>query len=210
MNAEDHSTKIQGLFAAGEVSGGLHGANRLGGNSLAEILVFGKRAGLGSISYSKNLNKNIYDLNIVNKAHSNINKFFKKGKYSPKDLQTNLNKIMWKYCGVLKNGSDLDIALSKIKDIQNQFENINLREDSNLASNLFQTLDLQSSLVTSQATIISAIARQESRGAFQRKDYKATNLNSKFNTYIRMNEKDCSLYITKKPVKSLPKEIKNF
>ena len=134
----------------------------------------------------------------------------KEGRHSPKDLQTNLHKIMWKYCGVLKNSSDLDIALSKIKDIQNQFENINLREDSNLASNLFQTLDLQSSLVTSQATIISAIARQESRGAFQRKDYKATNLNSKFNTHIRMNEKDYSLYLTKKPVKFLSKRIKKL
>ena len=55
MNAFSHSTQVKGLYAAGEVVGGLHGANRLGGNSLAEILVFGKRAGIYSTEYSKNI-----------------------------------------------------------------------------------------------------------------------------------------------------------
>ena len=55
LNAEDHGTTVKGLFAAGEAAGGLHGANRLGGNSLAEILIFGKRAGLASVNYSNEL-----------------------------------------------------------------------------------------------------------------------------------------------------------
>ena len=78
INASDHSTAIKGLFAAGEVAGGLHGANRLGGNSLAEILVFGKRTGLASAIYSKELSCHRRSYELINKAHENIDKLLKK------------------------------------------------------------------------------------------------------------------------------------
>ena len=80
LNASDHKTSLKGLFAAGEVAGGLHGANRLGGNSLAEILVFGKRAGIASVNYSNNLSSHVRSKDVIKKAHKNINNFLKKGK----------------------------------------------------------------------------------------------------------------------------------
>ena len=78
LDAEKHSTPIKGLYAAGEVAGGLHGANRLGGNSLAEILIFGRRAGIASIEYSNNLSAQIRSKKVVQEAHENINCHIKK------------------------------------------------------------------------------------------------------------------------------------
>ena len=69
VNPENLSTSVEGLFAAGEVAGGLHGANRLGGNSLAEILVFGKRAGIASAKYSKKIDQQLRSKETINVAH---------------------------------------------------------------------------------------------------------------------------------------------
>ena len=97
VNPEDLSTSVNGLFAAGEVSGGLHGANRLGGNSLAEIIIFGKRAGIASVNYSRNLKQQVRSNKIIYLAHENINKFIKNGNELVMPLQNELRLIIWKY-----------------------------------------------------------------------------------------------------------------
>ena len=79
VNPKNYSTYIEGLFAAGEVAGGLHGANRLSGNSFAEIIIFGKRAGLVSIKYSKKSKNHIRSLKSITLAHDNINQYIKNG-----------------------------------------------------------------------------------------------------------------------------------
>ena len=82
VNPENLSTSVYGLFAAGEVTGGLHGANRLGGNSLAEILIFGKRAGISASRFSRNKSNKLKINKSVELAHENINKFIKDGNLS--------------------------------------------------------------------------------------------------------------------------------
>ena len=127
VNPEDLSTSVEGLFAAGEVTGGLHGANRLGGNSLAEILVFGKRAGISSSNYSKKINHQLRSNLSVALAHENINKFIKNGDELVRPLQNELRLIMWKYCGVIKNETLLLEGLSKIENIKIQLSDIDVR-----------------------------------------------------------------------------------
>ena len=97
VNPEDLSTSIHGLFAAGEVAGGLHGANRLGGNSLAEIIIFGKRAGVASVNYSRNLKQQVRSNKIIYQAHDNINKFIKNGNELVRPLQKELQLIILVY-----------------------------------------------------------------------------------------------------------------
>ena len=109
----DLSTSVEGLFAAGEVAGGLHGANRLGGNSLAEIIIFGKRAGIASANYSMKLSSQILSKEAIELAHNNINKFIKNGSEFVRPLQHKLRLIMWKYCGVVKNEKLLKKVLMK-------------------------------------------------------------------------------------------------
>ena len=210
VNAIDHSTCIKGLFAAGEVAGGLHGANRLGGNSLAEILIFGKRVGEASANYSKNLNIHFRSKLIIKKAHENINKFLKKGNKLAKPLQHNLRNIMWQYCGVVKNDELLNLGLKKVREIKNQLNELDVRVDKYNFNDLILAFDLESSIISSEATIISAIHRKESRGAHQRNDYPYLDSKQNYNIAIKLDVKDNNLYLEKKSQYELRKELKKL
>ena len=210
LDAIDHETSVQGLFAAGEVAGGLHGANRLGGNSLAEILIFGKRAGLASVNYSNELSYQVRSKEVIQQTHKNINKFLKKGKELAIPLENNLRNIMWEYCGVIKNKELLLIGLQKISAIKNKLNNLDVRIDQHSCKDLIFALELESAVISSEATILSALEREESRGAHQRNDFPEIISSKNFNVSIKMNNKKNTLTISKKPLKSLRKELSDL
>ena len=209
VNPEDLSTSVEGLFAAGEVAGGLHGANRLGGNSLAEILIFGKLAGIASSKYSKKIGQQLRSNEIIKLAHENINKFIKNGDELVRPLQYELSLIMWKYCGVIKNESLLLEGLSKIEVIKNKLKNIDIRIDKYNCEDLVLIFNLQSSLISAKATIISALERNESRGAHQRSDFPKLKTSFQFNTLVSMDENH-NLKISKLPLKELDENLKKI
>ena len=209
VNPENLSTSVEGLFAAGEVAGGLHGANRLGGNSLAEILIFGKRAGIASTNYSKNIHQQMRSNKSIALAHENINKFIKNGNELVRPLQHELRQIMWKYCGVVKNKTLLLKGLEKVERIKNQLYKIDVRIDKHNCEDLSMAFNLQSSLISAKSTIISALKRNESRGAHQRSDFPSINPNFKFNFVVSMDE-DENLKISKIPLKEFNKNLKNI
>ncbi len=199
------STNVNGLFAAGEVAGGLHGANRLGGNSLAEILIFGKRAGLGSTSYSRNLESQIRSREVINIAHENIDKFMKNGSELVRPLQNELRHIMWEYCGVIKNQTLLSQGLQKVHYLKSKLKYIDVQIDEHNCDDLALIFDLQSSLISAEATLVSAIARNESRGSHQRNDFKEINQSFDFNCVVALNESNNNVDLSKIPIKKLNK-----
>ena len=205
VDPENLSTSVQGLFAAGEVTGGLHGANRLGGNSLAEIIIFGRRAGIAASKYSKNIDKQLRSNKAVDIAHENINNFIKNGSELVRPLQNELRLIMWKYCGVIKNEILLLEGLSRIERIKTKISNIEVRIDQYNCEDLALIFDLQSSLISAKATIVSALQRNESRGAHQRSDYPKLDPLCQFNCLVSMDENN-NLEISKVPLKGLNKE----
>ena len=210
VNALEHCTTVNGLFAAGEVAGGLHGANRLGGNSLAEILIFGKRAGIASVNYSRKINYQLRCYETVQRAHANINKFLKKGKELAIPLQNDLREIMWKYCGVVKNKDLLLIGLQKIRNIKSKLKNLDVRIDETSCKDLVFALDLESSLISSESTVLSAIEREESRGAHQRSDFPKINREKNFNVFTKLNKNNDQLEIKKKPIKKIRQELNDL
>ncbi len=195
ISPEDHCTSIRGLYAAGEVAGGLHGANRLGGNSLAEILIFGKRAGLASISYSKQINSHIKSDKSIKKAHENINRFLRKGTEAVTPLQLHLSNTMWKYCGVIKDKELLETGLKKVLEIKDMIESVNIRSSDSSYKDLIQIFNLEASVTSAQATILSALQRKESRGAHQRSDYPKLNPSERCNYHIKLNKRTLDLDI---------------
>ncbi len=209
VNPSSLSTSVNGLFAAGEVTGGLHGANRLGGNSLAEILVFGKRAGIASSIYSKRIDQQMRSNEIIFLAHENINKFIKNGNELVRPLQHELRLIMWKYCGVIKNKMLLLEGLSKIESIKTKLNDIDVRIDKYNCEDLALIFDLQSSLLSAKATIISALHRNESRGAHQRSDFPKLDPSSQFNCLVSMDE-NSNLKISKVPLKKMNDNLKKI
>ena len=209
VNPKTLSTSVRGLFAAGEVTGGLHGANRLGGNSLAEIIIFGKRAGIASSKYSKRIDHQLRSNKIIAIAHENINRFIKKGDELVRPLQHELRLIMWKYCGVIKNEILLLEGLSKIESIEKKLHNIDIRIDKYNCQDLSLIFDLQSSLISAKSTILSSLERKESRGAHQRSDFPKLKPNFKFNCLVKMDE-NSNLRISKVPLKELNEKHKKI
>jgi len=209
VNPENLSTSVEGLFAAGEVAGGLHGANRLGGNSLAEILIFGRRAGIAASKYSKNIDQQLRSNKAIAVAHENINKFIKNGNELVRPLQNELRLIMWKYCGVIKNETLLLEGLSKIESIKSKLSDIDVRIDQYNCEDLALIFDLQSSLFSAKATIVSALQRNESRGAHQRSDFPILDPLCQFNSLVSMDNEN-NLKISKVPLKELNEEQKTI
>ena len=198
------------MYAAGEVAGGLHGANRLGGNSLAEILIFGKKAGIASVSYSNQLKAQIRsDISIQN-AHENINNFLNKGTELAKPLQHELSNVMWKHCGVIKDKKLLEAGLKKVKDIRNIIKDVDVRIDYQSCDDLVQIFDLEASVISAQATILSAIYRKESRGSHQRSDFKELNTDQQSNYYVKLNKQNFDLEISKRDISPLRKDLQSI
>ena len=204
------STCIKGLYAAGEVTGGLHGANRLGGNSLAEILIFGKRAGIASANYSRLINKRIRSNEIINQAHENINSLIKNGNQFSEQLQNELRLKMWKYCGVIKNEKSLYKGLGEIKILREKSQDVDVRISENDCQDLVSAYNLQSSLISAEATFISALERKESRGSHQRSDFEATKSECEFNCQIFTKDINNNLEVSRIPLKKLDKNLNNL
>ena len=176
---------------------------------MAEIIIFGRRAGIASSKYSKNLNQQLRSNKIISLAHENINKFIKNGNELVRPLKQELRLIMWKYCGVIKNEMLLLEGLSKIENIKTKLDDIDVRIDNYNCKDLALTFDLQSSLSSAKATIISALQRNESRGAHQRSDFPTLDESCQFNCLISMDENE-NLKISKVPLKVLDEKLKTI
>ncbi len=209
VTPEEHSTGVEGLYAAGEVTAGLHGANRLGGNSLAEILIFGKRAGAAASKRSKNIDIHRRSKKVIENAHENLNSYIKNGSEVARPLQRALRNIMWEYGGVVKNEKKLKKGIQEIENLKEASKDLDVRPDSEGYQDLMLAFDLQASLVSSESTLISALSREESRGAHQRDDYKE--LNNDFNVNMRVQfDSDDKILLSKDNVPALNKDLKDL
>ena len=207
VSDKDHSTGVNGLFACGEVAGGLHGANRLGGNSLAEILVFGKQTGQSAVEYSKDLSNHLRSNDSINEAHKNINKHLKKGNQIAREIEHKIRDTMWKNCGVVREEKSLNNAIENINKLSELATDIDVRVDSGDYHDLILAFNVESSLITAKATILSALARKESIGSHQRKDFPHNNNNNNQVNYLIYKGKDDLKLIIRK-VKEVKEDLK--
>ena len=219
VDSDTHKTNIEGLYAAGEVASGLHGANRLGGNSLAEILIFGRRAGRSASERSKNIDAQYRSKECIKLAHDKINSFIKSGSQMARPLQRELRNIMWEHCGVVRDASKLKKGLEKIDGLKKSLIELDVRPNSEGFEDLMLAFDLEGSIISASATLLSAAKRQESRGAHQRTDYKE--IDNSFNLNIKVNmDSDGNLKLSEKKLDKMSeaqeraikhtKQINNF
>ena len=208
VNPSDHSTNVVGLYAAGEVAGGLHGANRLGGNSLAEILVFGKITGSAAANYSKNLNFQNRSQIIISKAIENINKEIKNGTEMAKPLQNELGKIMWNCCGVIRNQEKLNQGIAKLINLKKMLNHIDVRVADGEFGDLAKFFDFKFSLISAEATLKSAKLRNESRGSHQRSDFPLLDIKQQVNYKSLIKNKEVE--VSKENIKELNSRLKNL
>jgi len=173
VDAETSMTTVEGLFACGEAAGGMHGANRLGGNSLSDLLVFGNLSGKKAVEYSKGLKSypkiNDEDIkHIIKKATSILNR--EKGN-NPYIIHEDLQKNMQYNVGIIRTKKEITDGINTIDDLKSQFENVKAPGSSQFNPGWHEALALRNLLISSEAVSKSALLREESRGAHTREDF---------------------------------------
>ncbi len=211
VDADTAATRVPGLFAAGEVSGGMHGANRLGGNSLSDLVVFGRRAGLGAAQYAKQLtSKPQVSENQITQTIETMEKPLKAASgINPYDLHKELMTIMSTYVGIYREEADLITGLNKLKELKSKLDKLKVKDTKVFNPGWHLCHDLKNMLISSEAIAMSALSRKESRGAHSRLDY--PNLDAQLgtaNTAISCDNGEMKL--AQVPLTEMPSELKEI
>ncbi len=169
VDAETQESTVSGLFAAGEVGGGMHGANRLGGNSLSDLLVFGRRAGQHAAS-KRGSPPAIPDAEIEQAMHDALEPFEREGE-NPFAVQSALQAVMQKNAGIIRDRHGLETALAELEKLNGRARQVGVTGSREYNPGWHTALDLRCLLVVSEATARAALERTESRGGHTRSDY---------------------------------------
>ncbi len=163
---------VPGLFAAGEVAGGMHGSNRLGGNSLSDLLVFGRRAGMGAVEYVKNNTATPVSEAAIKAAAAKIQApFDRQGGENSYSLHAELQEVTHNLVGIIRTGAELKEAIAKIADIRKRSANVAVTGGRKFNPGFHLAFDLDNMLLVAESTAKSADSREESRGGHTRDDF---------------------------------------
>jgi succinate dehydrogenase / fumarate reductase flavoprotein subunit len=209
VNADTTATTVPGLFAAGEVAAGLHGANRLGGNSLSDLLVFGRRAGLYAAEYVKSFSGSAAVNNDQVEAYANtmLAPFESKGNENPYTIHADLQETMQNLVGIIRAESELKQALEIIDKLKQRTHKVKVEGNRHYNPGWHLALDLHSLLTFAEAATLAAIERKESRGGHTRDDFPNTDPKfAKVNVIVRM--KNGELALAQEPLPEMPDELK--
>jgi succinate dehydrogenase / fumarate reductase, flavoprotein subunit len=207
VNPETAATSVPGLYAAGEVASGLHGANRLGGNSLSDILVFGRRAGIAAVEYVKSAGAPVAAPEDIEKEVNRVlSPFRATNGQNPFDLKDKIAQTMWKYVGIVRNEEDLKKGLEEIQRIRLDSKNVQAKGPRPFNQSWADSLAVWNMCLDCEALIMSAMTRKESRGAHTRSDYPKKDDSWLVNIIVFL--KDGQMSLDKVPVPQMPDEYK--
>lgn len=172
VRPDDHSTDVTGLYAIGEASSGLHGANRLGGNSLIELLVFGRIVGAAAADHSAGLTAQHRSAEAIQDAEREVgDTLAADGHENVRALQRDIRNTMTDAGGVVRDETSLLEGLRQLDDLDARAHDIGVHPDVAGFAELAHAFDLRASLMAARATLTCALERRESRGAHNRSDY---------------------------------------
>ena len=209
VDADTAATTVPGLFAAGEVAGGMHGANRLGGNSLSDLIVFGRRAGIGAADYAEGLTGTVEpEVSQATEAASEaLSPFSREGGESPYRIHADLQECMQTLVGIIRTETELIQALDEISKLKDRASKVSVQggREYNPAWNL--ATDLPSMLAVSEMVARGALDRKESRGGHTRDDYPSPDPEfAKVNLVQRLQ--DGKHTVQPEPLPEMPDELK--
>jgi succinate dehydrogenase / fumarate reductase flavoprotein subunit len=198
---------VPGLFAAGEVAGGMHGSNRLGGNSLSDLLVFGRRAGMGAIEYLKNNGANPVSEASIKAAAAKIQApFDRQGGENSYSLHAELQEVTHNLVGIIRTGAELKDAIAKIADIRKRSANVAVSGGRKFNPGFHLAFDLDNMLLVAESTAKSADSREESRGGHTRDDFPG--MDNKWRQVNHISSFDGEkVNIRKQALPPMPKEL---
>jgi succinate dehydrogenase / fumarate reductase flavoprotein subunit len=198
---------VPGLFAAGEVAGGMHGSNRLGGNSLTDLLVFGRRAGIGAVDYVKKNGSNPVSQAAITAAATKIQApFDREGGENSYSLHAELQEITHNLVGIIRTGAELKDAITKIAEIRKRSANVSVSGGRKFNPGFHLAFDLDNMLLVAESTAKSAINREESRGGHTRDDFPV--MNEKWRQINNISSFDgTQVNIREQVLPTIPKEL---
>ncbi|HEY0428034.1 MAG TPA: fumarate reductase/succinate dehydrogenase flavoprotein subunit [Pyrinomonadaceae bacterium] len=211
VDADTQASTVPGLFAAGECAAGINGANRLGGNSLSDLLVFGKRAGEYAAKYAQeNDFGQIAGEQIDKTVRWSLEAFDRANGENPFQIQHDLQDMMQDLVGIVRHEDEMQSALIGIKELKERREKISLTGNIDFNPSWHTALDLHNLLNVSEAITLAAIERKESRGGQFRDDYPAkVEEFGKINFTIKKGA-DGEMQITRVPIPEMPAELKQI
>jgi succinate dehydrogenase / fumarate reductase flavoprotein subunit len=210
VDADTAQSTLPGLFAAGEAAAGLHGANRLGGNSLSDLLVFGRRAGLAAAKHAKETAPPNIDAAQIDAAEKYaLAPFQRQGGENPYAIHRDLQKTMQSLVGIFRERADLEKALVELRQLNERWTHTSVEGSRMFNPGWHLALDLKSMLTISEAVARCALVREESRGAHSRIDF--PELSSEWGTKNNViSRKDSGMSLRQEPTKEMPPELKQL
>jgi len=208
VEAETAQSTLPGLFAAGECAAGLHGANRLGGNSLSDLLVFGRRAGLAAAKRAKETAATNIDPAQIDGAEKYALEAFQRPRgESPYAIHRDLQKTMQSLVGIFRTREDVQQALAELVKLNERWTQTSVEGSRMFNPGWHLALDMKSMLTISEAVAKSALVREESRGAHSRIDF--PELSAEWGTKNNIIKRDITGMTLRQDVKTeLPAELK--
>ncbi|MCH8345505.1 MAG: fumarate reductase/succinate dehydrogenase flavoprotein subunit [Chloroflexi bacterium] len=209
VDPDTAAATVPGLFAAGECAGGMHGANRLGGNSLSDLLVFGRRAGMAAAEYAKTLTStpSVNTDEVEECAADMLGHFERSGRENPYTIQQELQETMHTLVGIIRTGSELEEAIEKLQSYKKRANQTGVEGNRQYNPGWHLAMDLRSLLTVSEQIAMAALERKESRGAQTRDDYTSTSPDlGKVSNIVRMGP-DGEPKISQEPLPQMPDEL---
>src|SRR5271168_4192297 len=210
VDAETEQSSIPGLFAAGEAAAGLHGANRLGGNSLSDLLVFGRRAGFAAAEYAKTSAAPTIDSSQIEQAERQMLAPFERAEgENPYTIHHDLQDLMQRLVGIFRTDEDLRQALSELDELRARAARVRVEGSRLFNPGWHLAWDLHNMLTVAEAVTRSALTRRESRGAHSRIDYPGLDdaWGKKHNVVVK---KAGAMTLVETPVLEIPDNLKQL
>ena len=211
VEPETAMTTVKGLFAAGEVAGGLHGANRLGGNSLTDLLVFGARAGFHSAKYSKEIAEALNPSEDLLKKMErfSLEPFDPERTENPYSVMADLQETMEINAGIVRTKDEMEKGLELLQDLKNRGEKVRVEGNRQYNPAWHYALDLKNLLCVAEAITLAALNREESRGGHTREDFPESSESfQNVNSFI--SDKEGSMFIENREREPMPEHLEKL
>jgi succinate dehydrogenase / fumarate reductase, flavoprotein subunit len=209
VDPDTGAATVPGLFAAGEVSGGMHGSNRLGGNSLSDLLVFGRRAGLGAASYVDALTTapTVAAEDVEAATADALQPFDRTAGENPFALQAELQQTMNDLVGIIRTAAEMEQALDRLADLKKRATAAGATGGRVFNPGWHVALDLQNLLLVSECVAKAALARQESRGGHTRDDFPKMSPDWRRENLVCELDADGEVQVRRQPLPVMPREL---
>ena len=214
VDADTELAAVPGLYAVGECSGGMHGSNRLGGNSLSDLLVFGRRAGESAAAYADSLGgarPAVADADVKAAEQSALAPFEVEGGENPYSIQSDLQESMNDLVGIIRTAPELERSLEEIEGFKERARHMKVEGHRQYNPGWHLAIDLRNMLIVSECIARAALAREESRGGHTRDDFPGPNEEwGTKNLVLNLNAAGTGVDLAEKPLPVMPDELKSY